>query len=76
MTEEEERFALTLARAREILERQVAGTPVDQVDARIAWLRSTGQTVRAQNVLRARIKAFGEPIGLQSHGNEPKKGSS
>lgn len=73
---EDERFALTLARAREILERQVAASPVEQVDARIRRLFETGQKTRARNVLLARIKAFGDPIGLHIERVEPKKGSS
>ena len=72
----EDAFEAVRQLAREILERQIAGTPVQRVDARIRYLQESGQTTRAANVLRARIKAYGEPIGLQSGAGEHKKGTS
>ena len=47
--------------ARQILERQIAAGTPEQADARIAVLNERGQYFRAQKVLAARIKAFGEP---------------
>jgi len=70
------RLTLLTERAREILEAQVAQTPVEVVDARIEYLKRAGLLVRADNVLAARIKAFGEPVRLQTDAEELKKGST
>ena len=75
-TDQPDDFRRSVLRARQILERQVAGTPVAQVDARIEQLRRSGMTTRAENLLRARIAAHGTPCGLQTDAAEHKKGSS
>ncbi len=46
--------------ARQVLERDIAAGTPEQADARIARLNERGQYSRAQKVLAARIKAFGE----------------